>query len=142
VEILRRFRIEDCRPMATPMVTNLKKVVTSDSNLLHLGFYRQLIGSLIYLVNTGPDICFVVNTLSQFMVEPREVHWVAAKHVLRCLRDIVEYGLRYLGSDGVRLQGYTDSDWAGSAADRKSTSKCCFSLGSAVISWFNRKHFI
>ena len=47
--------------------------------------YRQLVGSLMYLVNTRPDLCFAVNTLSQFMVEPRSVHWVAAKHVLRYL---------------------------------------------------------
>jgi hypothetical protein len=51
----------------------------------------------------------------------------------------MEYGLRYLGGDGVELQGYTDSDWAGSAVDRKSTSGCCFSLGSTMITWFNRK---
>jgi hypothetical protein len=93
----------------------------------------------MYLVNTKPDICFVVNTLSQFMVESRQVHWVATKHVLRDLRGTVEYGLRYLGGDGVRLQGYTNSSWAGSATDRKSTSRCCLSLGSTVISWFNKK---
>jgi hypothetical protein len=69
----------------------------------------------------------------------KEEHWVAAKHVLRYLRGTMEYGLRYLGGDGVRLQGYTDSDWAGSEADRKSTSGCCFNLGSTVITWFSRK---
>jgi hypothetical protein len=73
------------------------------------------------------------------MVEPRQVHWIAAKHVLRYLRGTMEYGLRYVRGDGVQLQGYTDSDWAGSAVDRKSTSGCCFSLGSTVISWFSRK---
>jgi hypothetical protein len=73
------------------------------------------------------------------MVEPRQEHWVAAKHVLRYLRGTVEYGLRYLGDGEVKLQGYTDSDWAGSATDRKSTSGCCFSLGSTMISWFSRK---
>jgi hypothetical protein len=73
------------------------------------------------------------------MAEQRKVHWVAAKHVLRYLQGIVGYGLRYLGGDGVRLQGYSNSDWAGSDTDRKSTSGCCFSLGSVVISWFNRK---
>jgi len=67
------------------------------------------------------------------------VHWIVVKHVIRYLRGTVEYGLRYLGGDGVRLQGYLDSDWAESAVDRKSTSRCCFSLGSAVITWSNRK---
>ena len=101
--------------------------------------YHPLISSLMYLVNSRPDLCFVVNTLSQFMVEPRRVHWVAAKHVLRYLAGIVEYGLDYRRSDGIRLIGFTDSDWAGSVADRKSTFGCCFSLGSTTVSWFSRK---
>jgi hypothetical protein len=101
--------------------------------------YHQLIGSLMYLVNTRPDICFVVNTLSQFMVEPRRVHWVAAKHVLRYLCGMVDYGLDYHRGDGVHLVGYTDSDWAGCVSDKKSTSGCCFGLGSAVVSWFSQK---
>jgi hypothetical protein len=80
-----------------------------------------------------------MNTLSQFMVEPRQENWVARKHGLRYLRGTMEYGLRYLGDGEVKLQGYIDSDWAGSAADRKSTLRCCFSLGSTVISWFSKK---
>jgi hypothetical protein len=120
----------DCRLMATPMITNLKKVVTLDSELVDPRLYIQLIRSLMYLVNTRPDICFAVNTLSQFMVELRKEHWVATKHVLRYLRGTMEYGLKYLGGDGVRLQRYIDLDWAGSEADRKSTLGCCFNLGS------------
>jgi hypothetical protein len=73
------------------------------------------------------------------MVDLREVHCVATKHVLRYLQGTVGYGLYYLGGDGVRLQGYSDSDWAGSDTDQKSTSGCCFSLGSVVISRFSRK---
>jgi hypothetical protein len=68
----------------------------------------------MYLVNTQPNIYFVVNTLSQFMVEPGEVHWVAAKYMLRYLQGRIGYGLQYLGGDGVRLQGFFDSNWAGS----------------------------
>jgi hypothetical protein len=67
------------------------------------------------------------------------VHWVATKHVLRYLCGTVDYCLDYLRGDGVRLVGYTDLDWAGCVNDRKSTSVCCFELGSAVVSWFNRK---
>ena len=82
---------------------------------------------------------YLVNTLSQFMVEPRRVHWVVAKHVLRYLAGIVEYGLDYKISDGVKLIGFIDSDWAGNVADRKSTSGCCFNLGSTTVSWFSWK---
>jgi hypothetical protein len=126
--------MEDCRPMSTPMVTNWRKLSASESELVDDTKYRQLIGSLMYPINTRPDICFTVNTLSQYMVEPRRVHWIASKHVLRYLARTVDYGLDYVRGDGVRLIGYTDSDWAGCAIDRKSTSGCCFGLGLAIVS--------
>jgi hypothetical protein len=72
------------------------------------------------------------------MVEPRKVHWIIENHVLKYLRGIVEYGLRYLGGDGVEVQGYTDSYWEGSVVDQKRTPRCCFSLGSIVITWFSK----
>jgi hypothetical protein len=71
VEISRRFKMEDYRLMATPMVTNMKKVITSNLELVDPKIYRELIGSLMYLINTRKNICFAVNTLSQFTVEPR-----------------------------------------------------------------------
>ena len=67
------------------------------------------------------------------------MHWTAAKHILRYLAGTADYGLDYRRSGGVGLVGYTDFDWAGSVSDWKSTSGCCFSLGSAVVSCFNRK---
>jgi hypothetical protein len=102
--------------------------------------YKQITSLLMYLTNTRPDICFVVNTLSLYMVESRRVHLVAAKkHVLRYLKGTVDYGLRYTSSGSVMLHGYTDSDWMGNTVDRKSTSRYCFSLGSTMISWSSRK---
>jgi hypothetical protein len=131
----------NCKPMATPMVMNLKKlsVSSSDSEEIVPTMYRQLIGSLMYLVNTRPDIFYAVSALIQFMSQPRETHSIVAKHVLRYLRGTVGHGLRYTSNIDMRLQGYTDSDWAGSAVDRKSTSWCCFTLGSAMVSWCSRK---
>lgn len=74
----------DCKFMATPIEANFKtlcgEVVVPD--LADPFMYRQLIGAMMFLVNTRPDKCFVINTLSQFMVEPLHAHWVAAKHVL------------------------------------------------------------
>jgi hypothetical protein len=127
------------RPLTTPMITNWKKLHASESQLLDSTLYHQLIGSLMYLVNTRPDICFDVNTLSQFMVEPRKVHWVAEKHVLRYLCGTVDYGLDYHRRDGIRLVGYIDSYWAGCVSDRKSTLGCFFRLGSTIVSWFSQK---
>jgi hypothetical protein len=77
--------------------------------------------------------------VSRYMVEPRHGHLVAAKHVLSYLHGTVGYGLKYVSDGEVKLQGYTDSDWAGSAVDRKSTSGCCFNLGSSMISCLSRK---
>ena len=95
--------MEDCRPMSTPMITNWKKLSASDSQLVDATVYRQLIDSLMYLVNTRPNICFSMNTLSQYMVEPRGVHMVGAKHVLRYVGGTVDYGLDYVRRDGVTV---------------------------------------
>jgi hypothetical protein len=93
----------------------------------------------MYLVNTRPDICYAESVLSQFMSQLRQTHWIAVKHVLRYLRGTVGYGLRYASDVGMRLQGYADADWAGSAVDRMITFGCCFTLGSAMVSWCNKK---
>jgi hypothetical protein len=125
--------------MNTPMEAKLKLLVDTSSELIDAMLYRQIIGSFMYLMNTRPDICFSVNTLSQFLVEPRHVHLVVAKHVMRYLKDTLYCGLSYDGDHDFAFSGYTDSDWARSVSDRKSTSGCCFSLGSAMISWQSRK---
>jgi hypothetical protein len=139
IEILKRFDMLECKPMNTPMEVKLKLLVNTSSELIDATLYRQIIGSLMYLTNTKPDICFVVNTLSQFLVEPRSVHLVVAKHVMRYLKGTIDCGLSYDGDHDFTLSGYTDADWAGSVSDRKITSGCCFSLGSAMISWQSRK---
>jgi hypothetical protein len=125
--------------MNTPMETKLKLPVDTSSELIDSTLYRQIIGSLMYLTNTRPDIYFFVNALSQFLVEPRRVHLVAAKHVMRYLKGTLDYGLSYNGDHDFRLSGYTDSYWARSVFDRNSTSGCCFILGLAMISWQSRK---
>lgn len=84
----------------------------------------------MYLVNTRPDICFTVNTLSQFMVEPKRVHWAAARHILRYVCGTVGFGLKYTREDDIRLCRFTDADWAGSSVDRKSTSST-----ASVLDW-------
>ena len=97
--------------MAIPLVSNWRKIDASGSNGFDHTLYRQLIGSLMYLVNTRLDINFAVNSLSQFMVDPRRVHWTAAKHILRYIRGTVEYGLVYERRGSVPLAGFTDADW-------------------------------
>ena len=139
VEILKRFGMMDCKSMSTPMTTNLKLLGATTSETVDATLYRQMIGSLMYLMNARPDICFAMNTLSQYMVESRHVHLIAAKHVLRYLKGTLDYGLRYVADCEFRLVVYTGSDWAGSVTNRKSTSGCCFSLGETVIAWRSKK---
>ena len=136
VEILKRLK---CKVMATPMYSNLKLLDDDSLELVDVTHYRQIIESLMYLTNTRPNICFVVNTLSQYLVQPRRVHLVTAKHVMRYLKGTIDFGLYYDGSHEYRLYGYIDAYWAGSISDRKITSYRCFCLGSAMSSWFSRK---
>ena len=79
-------------------------------------------------------ICFVVNTLSQFLTYPRLFHLIVAKHILKYLKGTIDYGIKYEVNQKINLEGYVDSDWKGSAIDRKNTSGCCFRMGLAVIS--------
>jgi len=73
------------------------------SEAVDVTLYWKIIGSLIYLTNTRPDICFVVNTLSQYMVNPKQVHLIGAKHVMRYLKVTLDYGLRYTFSGEIKL---------------------------------------
>jgi hypothetical protein len=121
VEILKRFDMLECKSMNPPMETKLKLLVDTSSELVDATLYKHIIGSLMYLTNTRPNICFAVNTLSQY--------------VMRYLKGTLEYGFCYTRDHDFRLFGYTDSDWVGSVYDRKSSLGCCFSLGSAMTSW-------
>jgi hypothetical protein len=87
VETLLKFGMKESKSMPTPMVMDLKKMkdASTDSGDIDQHLYRQMIASLMYLVNTKPDICYAVNVLSQFMSQPRQTHWIAVKHVLRYL---------------------------------------------------------
>ena len=69
----------------------------------------------MYLTNTRPDICFAVNTFSQFLTDLRHVHLIVAKNILRYLKGTVDYGLKYEVSQKIKLEGYVDSDWVGNA---------------------------
>jgi hypothetical protein len=120
VEILKRSEMLDCKLMATSMASNMKLDDTT-SEVVDATLYRQMIGSLMYLMNTRPDIYFVVNTLSLYMVDPRRVHLIAVKHVMRYLKGTVDYGLKYVANSEISLLGYSDSNWVGSVANRKST---------------------
>ena len=94
----------------------------------------------MYLMNTNLDICFVLNTLSQYLVKPRQVHLIVSRHVMRYLKGMIDFWPYYYRDHDYILYGYTDLDWARSVADRNITSSGCYCLGSTMISWFSKKH--
>ena len=138
-EILGKFHMESCKPMDTPLPRNWRKEDATLAELVDSTVYRQLVGSLMYLVNTRPNICYAVKQLSQAMVKPTKLFWKAEKHVLRYLRGTSEYGLWYRHMDEVRLHGVIDVDWEGSPTDRKRSLGGVFSIESTIFSWYSRK---
>ncbi|KAK6115609.1 hypothetical protein DH2020_007878 [Rehmannia glutinosa] len=101
--------------------------------------YRALIGSLLYLTASRPNITFVVGVCARFQSAPKESHMTAAKRILRYLKGRQEVGLLYPKDGGFKLVGYSDSDYAGCRVDMKSTSSTCQILGNRLVSWFSKK---
>ena len=93
--MLQKFGMMDSKPMTTLMITNLKKLGSFDSSLVDPTSYYRLVGSLMYLANMRPDICFVVNVLSQLQLEPHHDHWIATKDILRYLHGTIHHFLKY-----------------------------------------------
>ena len=92
-EILRKFHMERNKPMETPIAGNWRKEDATSGEVVEATIYRQLAGSLMYLANTRPNMCFVVNQLSQAMVKPTKLYWKETKHVLRYLKGTTQFGL-------------------------------------------------
>ena len=103
VEILKRFDMLECKAMGTAMDSNLKLLADDSSELVDVTQYRQIIGLLMYLTSTRLGIHFVVNTLTQYLVQPRCVHLVTAKHVMRYLKGTTDFGLYYDGNHDYKL---------------------------------------
>lgn len=141
-EILKKFRMEDCKSMATPMCQKEKLSKLDEADKVDEGLYRSLVGCLMYLTATRPDILHAVSLLSRFTNCATETHLRAAKRVLRYIRGTLDFGIKFRAGLKCCLQGYSDSDWAGSVDDMKSTSGYCFSLGSGVFSWCCKKQEI
>ena len=102
------------------MASNLKLLSDASSKVVDAMMYCQMIGSLMYLINMRPDTCFVGNKLMS-LKDPRHVHLMVAKHVVRYLKGTIEDGIKYDTNQNINLEGYVDSDWVGSAIDRKSS---------------------
>ena len=123
----------DCKEIATRMAYNLNILSDTSFDTVDVTMYHQMIGSLMYLTNTRLDILFMVNTLIQFLTDPRQVHLIAVKHVLRYLKGTMDYGIKYGVNQNINLHSYVDSYWESSVTDRKRTSCYCFNLEYSIL---------
>lgn len=98
-----------------------------------------MVGSLMYLAATRPDIMYGVSLISRFMESPKDSHWQAEKRIMRYVCGTKNYGIRYLVVDDFKLIGYMDINCVGSTDDRKSTSGYAFNFGSGIVSWASKK---
>ena len=104
-------------------------------NTIDKTIYRSMIGSLLYLTASGPDIMFSVCMCARYQAMPMETHLIAVKRILRYLKYTPCLGLWYPKGARFQLVGYSDSDYVGCRIDRKSTSRGCHFLGRSLISW-------
>jgi hypothetical protein len=139
-EVLKRFRMLNCKPAATPMATGIKLNKYDEGSYVDPTLYKRLVRSLMYLKITRPDIMFVVSLISIFMEISKSTHWQAGKRILRYVVGTTDFGIRYTSSLNFELIAYTDSDFEGSIDDRKNTSGYVFSLGSRAVAWASKKH--
>ncbi|XP_073056985.1 secreted RxLR effector protein 161-like [Primulina eburnea] len=101
--------------------------------------YRSIIGSLLYLSASRPDIMFSVCLYARYQADPKVTHLKAVKRILRYISGTVDLGLWYTKETNTNLVGFSDADWAGNLDDRKSTTGGCFYLGNNLVSWYSRK---
>lgn len=139
-EVLRRFGMIESKPVSTPIVPGFKISKDDLGTPVDEMYFKQLVGSLMYLTATRPDIMFSVSLISRFMAKPTELHLQVAKRILRYLRGTTNFGIMYKkGGKDEKLLAFTDSDYAGDVDDRKSTSGSVFILSSGAVSWMSKK---
>ncbi|KAM1111108.1 hypothetical protein ACFX13_010490 [Malus domestica] len=137
--LLVKFGLEDCKPVSIPLPTGEKLKKVDGSELADEGLYRKIVGSLLYLTATRPDLMYAASLLSRFMNSPTKKHLGIARRVLRYVQGTLNYGIEYVKDKSAILIGFCDADWAGSEDDSRSTSGYAFSFGSGVFSWASVK---
>ncbi|KAI3825339.1 hypothetical protein L1987_06821 [Smallanthus sonchifolius] len=138
-DILSRFKLEDCTSYDTPIPVNHKLNSDPEGKDVDCQLYRAMIGSLMYLTASRPDIMFAVCICSRFQAKPKESHLIAVKRIFRYLKGKQRLGLWYPHGSNFDFNAYTDSDFGGCCLDRKSTTGGCQFLGNRLVSWQCKK---
>jgi hypothetical protein len=138
-DILTKFGMKDAKPIKTPMGTNGHLDLDTRGKSVDQKVYWSMIGSLLYLCASRPDIMLSVCMCARFQADPKEVHLRAVKRILKYLVYTPKFGLWYLRGSTFDLIGYSDADWAGCKIDRKSTSGTWQFLGRSLVSWASKK---
>jgi hypothetical protein len=132
-EILKRFQIEDSKPMVTPMVTGCKLSKDDDSPDVDQRSYRSMIGSMLYITTSCPDIMHVVEMVGKYQAAPKQSHLQYVKRIFRYLKETMTYGLWYPKIQNLQLTAYSDADWENCVDERKNTSGGAFFLGDSFV---------
>ncbi|GKE73889.1 hypothetical protein Tco_1535930 [Tanacetum coccineum] len=137
--MLKKSGLEDPRPMKTPMSLDNKLTKDEEYESVDSTKYRGMIGSLLYLMASRPDIVFSVCLCARFQEAPKTSHLEAVKHIFRYIKGTTHLGLWYLKGTGIETVVYADSDHVGDYVDKKSTSGICTFVGCCLTSWFSKK---
>ncbi|WVZ94031.1 LOW QUALITY PROTEIN: hypothetical protein U9M48_039974 [Paspalum notatum var. saurae] len=138
-DISKKFNMGDSKPMTTPMSTNTALDADEDGEAVDQKEFRGMIGLLLYLTATRPDIQFAVCLCARYQASSRTSHRQAVKRIFRYLKFTPELDLWYSSGSSLSLRGFSDADHAGCRIDRKSTSGTCQLLGTSLVSWSSRK---
>ncbi|KAG7559542.1 GAG-pre-integrase domain [Arabidopsis thaliana x Arabidopsis arenosa] len=138
-DLLTKYNMLDAKPVTTPLPTTPKLTLTTGDKLPDASQYRSVVGSLQYLSFTRPDIAYAINRLSQFVHQPTDAHWHAAKRVLRYLAGTTTHGIKLNSSSPMAFHAFSDADWAGDNDDYVSTNGYLIYLGRNPISWSSKK---
>ncbi|RVX23720.1 Retrovirus-related Pol polyprotein from transposon TNT 1-94 [Vitis vinifera] len=138
-DLLSQAGLTDSKTVDTPVELNAHLTPSGGKPLSNSSLYKRLVGSLVYLTVTRPDISYAVHQVSQYLSAPRSTHYAAVLCILRYLKGTLFHGLFYSAQSPLVLRAFSDADWAGDPTDRKSTTDYCFLLGSSLISWRSKK---
>jgi hypothetical protein len=138
-ELIKKFGMTESNTSKTPMATNANLDSDPNGTSVDITQYRAMIGSLLYLTASRPDIMFAVCLCARYQANPKELHLKAVKRILKYVKGSLNLGLWYGKQSDLDLIGYADADFAGDRMDRKSTSGTCQFLGGSLVSWSSRK---